>query len=241
MKLLETQKRMNIADMQKKLFLSQSTLRRDLIYLEKQNLIKREFGHVFLLSESNIEFPYFYREQKNEEAKKYICAKAAEFIEDNFAAFIDSSSTASYIPDFLSKRQNLTMITNGLKVASKINSMPNSRLFLLGGNIPTYVGSTVGTEALKQIEHYRANIAVMSFGGIDGSHIFITDQDQANLRSAMVENSEKSILLMDSTKFGKSDFIKFGPMDMFDVLITEKKPDQKVLTYAETHDLQIVF
>ena len=63
MNLLEKNKKMHVTDMQNRLFLSQSTLRRDLIYLEKNNLIKREFGQVYLLQNSNIEFPYLYQKR----------------------------------------------------------------------------------------------------------------------------------------------------------------------------------
>lgn len=241
MNLLEINQKMHVVDLQRKLFLSQSTLRRDLIYLEKHNLIKREFGQVYLLQGSNIEFPYLYRNQTNPEKKKIICQKAAKLIKDNYSVFIDSSSTVYSLPDFLLKRQNLTIITNGLKIANKINTMPNVRLFFLGGNVPTYVGSTVGTEAFKQVEGYHADLAIMSLGGIKNEKIYITDQDQANLRLKMIENSKKSILLIDSTKFGKQDFIKFGTLADFDILVTDKKPDQKLLIHANKNNLEVIY
>lgn len=241
MNLLEKNKKMHVTDMQNKLFLSQSTLRRDLIYLEKNNLIKREFGQVYLLQNSNIEFPYLYRNQSNQSKKRLICKKAANFVEDNFALFLDSSSTVYSLPDFLLKKQNLTVITNGLTLANKINTMPNIRLFFLGGSVPTYVGSSVGTETFVQIEKYHANLAIMSFGGIKGTDIYITDQDQANIRAKMIENSRKSILLLDSTKFGKQDFIKFGTLANFDILITDKKPQKRILDYASKNSIKIVY
>lgn len=241
MGILKKKKEISTVDLQNELFLSQSTLRRDLIFLEKRNLIRRDFGYVYILSNSNIEFSYDFRELKNEKAKREICKRCADLIDDNMAVFVDSSSTVNYLPNYISGKYNLTFITNGLKIASQLNQLSSTRLFILGGEVPPLAGSSVGSMVNDQINHFHANISIMSFGGLMEHNIFITDQEQSTSRLAMLRNSEKKILLMDSSKFNKKDFINFGSISQFDVFITNQKPENELLDYAKNHNIKIIY
>lgn len=226
-------------DLAKQMYVSQSTLRRDLIQLENQNLISRKFGYVSLLEKNNLEFPYLLREQQNEEQKKVICKKASQFIKSNMAIFLDSSSTTNFIPDFLTNKDNLIFITNGMLHAYKLSKLSNVRLYLLGGNTPTNFGGSVGSETIEQINNYSANLAFVSFASLLNDHVYITNKEQANFRLAMIANAKESILLMDSSKFGQSDFIRVGNIKMFSRIITDKEPTKSILNTCKKYNIKI--
>lgn len=157
------------------------------------------------------------------------------------ALFVDSSSTVSYLPDYISKKYNLTFITNGLKLAAQLNQLSSTRLFMLGGKVPSLAGGSVGTMVIDQINHFHANLSIMSFGGLMNHNIYITDQEQSTLRLAMLRNSDTKILLMDSIKFNKMDFINFSPISLFDIFITDIEPEQDLKKYAEENNIQIIY
>lgn len=75
MNILNSVGKIKTSELATKIYVSQSTLRRDLVLLEKQNMISRKFGYVSLLGKANLEFPYSVREQENVKGKKYICEK----------------------------------------------------------------------------------------------------------------------------------------------------------------------
>ena len=58
-----------------------------------------------------------------------------------------------------------------------------------------------------------------SVGNEDG--ISVADVAEAQIKQAAVERARTVILAMDSTKFGRSDFIEVGTLDRIDRLVTE--------------------
>ncbi len=98
---LQHKKRMGTSELEQELYVSSSTLRRDLIELEKMDKVRRGFGYVELVKPDNLELPYLFRGQEREQEKRQIAATASIFLSDNQAIFIDSSSTASFLAPYL--------------------------------------------------------------------------------------------------------------------------------------------
>lgn len=241
MNILNSVGKIKTSELATKIYVSQSTLRRDLVLLEKQNMISRKFGYVSLLGKANLEFPYFVREQENVKGKKYICEKAASFITNNMAVFLDSSSTTSFIPDYLFRKNKLVFITNGLLHAYKLSKLENVTLYTLGGHNPRSFGGTVGSDTIAQINNYNTNLAIVSFGSLLNDSVYITDKEQANFRLAMIANAKESLLLMDSSKFEQSDFIKASTLKIFKAIISDKKPPKDTIKYCNKHDIEVIW
>ena len=241
MEILNSVGKIKTSELATKIYVSQSTLRRDLLLLEQQNLISRKFGYVSLLGKANLEFPYTFREQENNIEKKQICKKASAFITNNMAVFLDSSSTTSFIPDFLVRKNRLVFITNGLLHAYKLSRLENVNLYTLGGHNPRNFGGTVGSDTIKQINNYNTNLAIVSFGSLLNDSVYITNKEQANFRLAMIANAKESILLMDSSKFDQIDFIKAGNLKLFKAIITDKKPPKDTLKFCQKNKIDVLW
>lgn len=112
---------------------STSSLRRDLVDLEEKGLIQRAFGKIKLLNQENLEFTWGYRENNNLIAKEKICKIASSFIDDNDAIFMDPSTTTINILNYVKNISGLKIITNSLKAAEIIQTMPEVSGFLSGG------------------------------------------------------------------------------------------------------------
>lgn len=124
LEILEKKKVVSVADLQKQLFVSDSSLRRDLVELERTGKINRGYGVVELARADNVELSYMFREQEHEAEKKKIAEIASTFLTDNQAIFIDSSSTASFLAPYLSVLHSAIVITNGLRLAVALDNMP---------------------------------------------------------------------------------------------------------------------
>lgn len=98
---------MGTSELEQELYVSSSTLRRDLIELEKMDKVRRGFGYVELVKPDNLELPYLFRGQEREQEKRQIAATASIFLSDNQAIFIDSSSTASFLAPYLVNGEKL--------------------------------------------------------------------------------------------------------------------------------------
>ncbi|MEI2414498.1 DeoR family transcriptional regulator [Ligilactobacillus salivarius] len=108
---------MHIHKLQQLVDSSVSTLRRDLIELETNGIIKRSFGLVTLLRKDNIEYTASFRSTQHPNEKRKICRLASDLIFDNDSVFIDSSTTNKYIIQNLTDREKVNVITNNIYIA----------------------------------------------------------------------------------------------------------------------------
>ena len=93
--ILSKRKIIATAQLEELLYCSTSTLRRDLIELEKEGKIIRSHGEVMLITANNVEYVYSARAREEEKSKQQIAEIASTFITHNQSIFIDSSTTAA--------------------------------------------------------------------------------------------------------------------------------------------------
>lgn len=220
--LLREKKTVTTKDICHKLFISQSTVRRDLIEMEKENLIIRSHGGATLPQESTNEHSYTERDNQNKSKKIKIANMASTFIEDGFSLFLDSSTTVQCIIPFLKGFKNLIIITNGLQNALELSKIENLNIILIGGNLYPGSSSTVGANANAALSNYKVDLSILSCRGLDGEGAYEANEPQAIVKQKMIENSYKKLLLSDSSKFNNNFFYKLGGLDIFDYIITDE-------------------
>lgn len=221
------------SELYKELFVSPATIRRDLVELEKQGLIIRSRGGARLVPRSNVENVHSIREDENREQKSMIAEMAATFIEDGFSIFLDSSTTTNAIVPFLKEFVNLTIITNGVKTALDLSYFDNCKVVVVGGVISSNSTSIVGTTANEMIQNYNVDLALFSCRGYNHSGIYEANEEQARVKQKMIQNSEKRLLLCDSTKFNHKYFYNLTDFANVQYLITEKKPNVEAVKKIE--------
>ena len=87
--ILKKQNSISVLELSQLLFVSTSTIRRDLTNMEKKGLVTRTFGGVYLTKNTfNKETPFKYREESNVIEKRKLCQKVLPFIKDNMSLFL---------------------------------------------------------------------------------------------------------------------------------------------------------
>ncbi|MBR2338859.1 MAG: DeoR/GlpR transcriptional regulator, partial [Clostridia bacterium] len=175
---------------------STATINRDLNDLQKQKLIVRHYGGAELVKRKGV--PLAFRYHKMRPAKRMIAKEAAKLIKDGMTVFIDGTTTTHYIGDYIKNIKNLTVITNNLNLASHL-SESGVRCICLGGQIVEIPYMIGGADAVRQVHTYTADLAFFSTGGISSSGKIYADL-YFDLIKAMIENSHKSVLLIDHQK-----------------------------------------
>lgn len=224
------------------LYTSGATIRRDLAKMEQKGLVTRTFGAVILNPHpTNKEISFELREKSNITEKRILCQKAIEYIKDNSSIFIDSSSTLLHIVPFLNNFKNLTIITNGLFIANEIIANTKCNLYLCGGNVQANTNSILGPMAFNSIKNFHADVFLMSCGGFDfdfGISEFTVDS--ATIKKAMIQNSEKTILLVDHSKITKKVLFNTCQLKDIDVLITNAKFNDEQRKIIESNNVELV-
>lgn len=175
MEILKQKKHVTTKFLAKELYCSVSTVRRDLIKLEKEGLVKRFHGGASIVPDTKVEYNYISNETENLKEKKYICNIALDFIQDGQTIFIDSSTTANNLCPLLEKFDELTVITNGIKTAYDLNFHENVQAFFAGGIIKPGTSATIGEFAFDFLEHFHADITFISCRGLNQDGVFDVD------------------------------------------------------------------
>lgn len=242
LELLESHPSIHIHKLQSLVTCSISTLRRDLMELETNGIVKRSFGLVTLQRKDNIEYTADYRSGQQINEKKKICRLASTLVKDNDAIFIDSSTTNKYLISNLDNRKKVNIITNNISIALDAHNQKNLSVFLAGGFLRTRSETALGSDALAYLDLFHPRIAFISCSSINENGIFMADIRQTHCKRKMIENALKVVLLVDHSKFKqKNDFINLCSFDSIDYLITDKKPPQDFFNYLKNYNIEVLY
>ena len=103
-----------------KLYVAPITIRRDLVEMETAGLIKRCHGGATIEEHQNREVPFEVRDKENYSAKDLIARKAVKLLNNGDTVFLDASSTVTHLTDYIEPDQNLTIITNSIRILEKL-------------------------------------------------------------------------------------------------------------------------
>ena len=208
LKILLHDKKVTVRDLSSRLFTSEPSIRRDLGSLERQHLLKRVYGGAILDDNdvSRQRIPFLIREMEQSQEKVTIAKKAASLVGDGAVLFLDASSSAFNLIPFLALKENITVITNGIKALMKLCEY-NIRTFSTGGVLLNSSCALSGGKAYATIARYNADFFFFSCRGLSDTGE-LTDISEAEdyIRLHMMERSKKSYLLCNSSKFSTRYF-----------------------------------
>jgi DeoR family transcriptional regulator of aga operon len=202
---------------------SEMTLRRDLLVLEKGNRVVRIRGGAMSVNEIKKDSGEEYTKKTviNTDEKREIAQKASTLIEEGVCMFLDGGTTAMY---FAKEMPDVPchVFTNGIAVAMELAQKKNVQITLLGGQLLKENLSTASPVAKVYLDRSNFAIALISASAFTIENGFsCSSQTEADLLQ-MVRSKAKSVyMLMDSSKIGKIKPYTFAQMTDVDVLITD--------------------
>lgn len=212
------------------------TIRRDLLSMEQQGLLKRVHGGAVAESRMKSFHTLKKRNEENNSLKKELAESAANYVCEGDIIGIDSGSTAIYFAEALSKKfSKLTVITHSLDVFNILHGDFN--VILCGGYFKneenSFYGSLV-TDALSSLRADKVFIfpsAISLRGGICDF-----DQDLYQVQKQLLSIGNTAFILADSSKFEKTALLKMDDMKNEYTYITDSKlSDALVKLYKENN------
>jgi DeoR/GlpR family transcriptional regulator of sugar metabolism len=209
---------------------SPATVRRDLAELDRLGHIRRVHGGAVSI-DGRLEEPLFDDKTAIAAREKQRIAQAAlKFVKPNDSIYLDGGSTVLALARLLADRNNLTVVTNSLRVAVTLSG-GGPRMLIVGGEFRRISQTIVGPLTRPLIDELHVDRAFMGTIGLsDKEGVTTTDPREAYTKALVVDNARQTVLLADSSKLGKVSFVKVGPADSVDVLITDKGAGKKELT-----------
>lgn len=196
----------SLPELSRELSVSESTIRRDLDHLERTGQARRTHGGVFYAG-SAPQLPLFNERQPAQWDKKQRIADAAvELIEDGETILIDGGSTTYEFASRLVGRP-LQVVTNSLPVANLFASDPTTDLVLLGGYVYPRTGVSLGPMADAALEGLRVRKTILGCAGVTERGLYNSNVLLVHTEQAMIRAADETIVLADSTKFGRQDLV----------------------------------
>jgi DeoR/GlpR family transcriptional regulator of sugar metabolism len=202
------------------LAVSESTIRRDLDFLEESGVAQRTHGGVFYTGPSPKLAHFDQRQALNWAKKREIAVAASRLIEDNDTILLDGGSTTYELAQLLVGRP-LQVVTNSLPVANLFTSSENADLVFVGGYVHAKTGVSIGPYANQMLAGLNVRRAVLSVAGINERGTFNSNLLLVETERAMIASAEQVIVVADSTKFGHTSLAQMCPLEEIDVLVTD--------------------
>ena len=205
LEILETQQYATVDELSSVLCVSTSTVRRSLETLQQKGLVTRTHGGVKINSDNNFSPSFTFRIHQNTFEKKKIALSAIKLIKNGDIIFLDGSTSAFYIAEYLKEFENIRVITNGIDTLSLL-SKNKILAYSTGGQVSSENPSVlVGRYAEDMICNFHADIAFFSAQAMDNDgEIYDCFEDEIFLRRAMIKNAKTKVFLCDNTKVGKT-------------------------------------
>lgn len=211
-----------VLDLCAELKVSSVTIRKDLKLLEDKGLLYRTHGGGTLKNPYTGDRHVSEKEKINSNEKSSIGSVAASLIEPNDCIIIGSGTTVLALAKNLRPVGNLTVLTAALNVAAALIHHPEVEVFQLGGMLRKSSSSATGPYAEKILEDFSCSKFFLGVDGIDVEFgLTTTNVAEAQLNRKMIQSSQKTIVLADSSKFGKRGFGKICRLEDVEQVITD--------------------
>lgn len=219
---------------------SSVTIRKDLKFLEDKGLLYRMHGGATQKNPYAVDRPVNEKEKLQAEEKKKIAQQAASLVEANDSIIIASGTTVLYLARYIHPKQSLTVITSALQVASVLLENKDTEVIMLGGSLRQSSSSVMGPYAEGILQDFFCSKLFLGVDGIDLEYgLTTTNVSEAHLNRQMIAVAQKTIVVADSTKFGRRGFGRICGLDEIDEIITDNAVPAHVVRALEALGVKV--
>jgi DeoR family fructose operon transcriptional repressor len=218
---LRSSGRLEAVEVAEALGVTGETIRKDLIQLERQGLLRRVYGGAVPVHALAFEPAVEARKEFMTE-KTRIARAALAHLPEQGSVLIDAGSTTAKLVELFPGDRELTVYTNTLPLASSLLTRPRLTVFTLGGRLRSKTFAEVGDWPARALAEINVDVAFLGTNGISLTRGLTTpDPAEAAIKRLMVGCARRRILLADHSKFGVISGTKHAELSDIDLLITD--------------------
>jgi DeoR/GlpR family transcriptional regulator of sugar metabolism len=215
----------SVEDLAQFLAVSKMTVHRDLDRLQELRVLRKTRGGATLLPSVLFEADYAFRIRQNRDLKQALAKAVAELVDPGMAVIVDDSSTTGAVLDELNAVRPLTIITNSLNLTNRLVKNTGLSVICLGGRYDPVTDGFFGLVCESGTTRLRADLAIFSTAAVQGASAYLHDQDVVRAKLAMRAAADRSVLVFDHTKIGKSALNYFSSLAEFDDVFVDDGVD----------------
>jgi DeoR family transcriptional regulator of aga operon len=214
--------RVVVKDLARRFSTSYVTIRNDLESLHSHGLVKRTHGGALPPQAGALLDPSLREKENLHPAEKQRIAEAsAALVRERESVILDSGTTATAVARALRKFRSLTVITNAVNIAAELAGTP-IEVVLTGGTLRKNSFSLVGPLAEDSLHRLSADIMFLAVDGFDVRYGLTTPNLlESRVNRVMMEIARKTIVICDSSKFGRRSLSLIAPPSAIHHVITD--------------------
>lgn len=240
LELLKQRGSVPVADLAELLKVSSVTIRKDLTLLEGKKMLYRTHGSAILINPYINDRHVSEKEKINPEEKQAIATEAAKLITPDDSIIIASGTTMFFLAHAIEPKEHLTVITSSINVTAILARFKSIDIIQLGGMVRNSSVSVVSEYAERMLENFSCSKLFIGVDGIDLDYgLTTTNVMEASLNRSMIQAAQKTIVLTDSSKFGRRGFGKICNLEAIDQIITDDKVPAKTIELLQEMGIEV--
>lgn len=242
--ILDQQQFASVRSLTEKLKASEATIRRDITKMSKRGEIIKIRGGAESINgvprKKHISSSAFIVDKSVRAAtKKLIAKRAVELCADGDSIIINGGSSTYMMGEYLSNLQ-LNIMTNSFVLAHELMANSDNQVTLPGGELYREQGIILSSYENDSTDYYHGTMMFMGTPGIGRFGVMESDPLLIRSEQKLKKQTEKLIILADSSKLGKRSNFIFCPLTEVDILITDSKADKELIEYFESQNIEVI-
>jgi DeoR/GlpR family transcriptional regulator of sugar metabolism len=237
---LQSSKAVKTSDLSQTFYVSSMTIRNDLNALAEQGQIIRVHGGAIARKWLTAEPSYNDKASVNQKEKEAIGKYAAGLVEEGMAVFIGNGTTTMATIRHLPHDKSFRVFTNALNHALEVSKFQRANVFVVGGYLRGVSLAMVGRLAHQALKGIYFDLAFLGVNGISIDRgLTIPSLEEAETASAIIEHSQRTVIVADHTKFNNVSHGKIADIADIDAIITDSGLNPKFLESLSGLDVEI--
>ena len=213
---------------------SQATVRRMFLEMEKGGKIIRNYGGAQLPTAPD-SYRFEQREKVYENEKRQIGLLAASLVEDRDTVYLDCGTTLLQMAIALGERlrsgdfSNLNIVTNSIANLQAMGSSSMGKIILLGGEYHSARRDFFGPITERYAEPFHFDKCFLGSDGVTVETGFSSNKTGlSSLNANILGRSARRHVLFDASKLGKGAFFSYAPLERIDAVVTDVPPGEPI-------------
>ncbi len=233
--------RVLVSQLARDLSISPVTVRNDLNALSKEGLVLRAHGGAVKAESALLDREVGEKARLHVEEKLAIAAKAAGYVSAGQCVILDSGSTTTAVARAIKAVKNLTVITNALNIAIELIDSPGVEVILTGGVLRRNSLSTVGHLGEDVLTGLTGDVFFLGVDGVDTKFGYTTPNLlESRVNQQMIRIAKETIVVADSSKFGRRSLAVICPIDQARRIITDSRIDPQYVKDLEAQGIEVL-
>lgn len=239
--LLHQNEELSVQELSDLLGVSTSSVRRDLTALRDHRFIERVHGGVRLSSVICDDHLPIYKLPVDPKEAMIIADQAVQLIKPGEVIGVSGGLICTQLALRLRLLERITIVTNALNVATELVALPDIQVRVIGGRLNSGSFELVGQSLELSLNGVHID---KFFLGTDGLSLQygVTGHNEAEAMAArvIIDHSDTTIILADSSKFKKASFAQVAPISAIGAIVTTDHVSQGIRSEFEMAGVRII-